>query len=399
MFLLVSDAKKAAFEKFSTYHWGNYMIQMIAKKIFTFVRKEFVLSIAIILALLSSILVPPSNAYISYIDWDTLALLFSMMAIMKGLQKSGLFDKLGNSLLKTASTSRKMLLILVFLPFFFSMIITNDISLLTFVPFGIIVLRMADLERLLIPLVVLQTAAANLGSMLTPMGNPQNLYLYTKSGVDFIEFCGLMFPYVFLSGICLLLFVIFQKKVPIHEISVHTSPVNLRDCTCYLFGFALCLLAICKLISPFVIAVVLLIFLLFVDRDLLTSVDYSLLGTFIAFFIFVGNMANIEPFKNFFLSILSGREMIVSVLASQVISNVPAALLMSDFTTQWSDLIIGCNLGGLGTLIASMASLISYKMLAKEYPQKRVRYFLYFTVTNILLLAILLLGNYFLSFF
>lgn len=175
-------------------------MRRIVKSCVGFLSKETVLCVAVILAAVSCFFVPPSMEYISYIDWDTLALLFSLMAVMRGFQKVGLFESMGGLLIGRVNTSMGVMLILVFLPFLFSMLVTNDVALVTFVPFGLIVLRMADMEKWAVRMVVLQTAAANLGSMLTPMGNPQNLYLYARSGMGFGEFCMLMLPYVLVSG-------------------------------------------------------------------------------------------------------------------------------------------------------------------------------------------------------
>ena len=157
---------------------------------FEFIKKETVLSAAFVLAVISAFLVPPNADYITYMDWNTLALLFSLMAVMKGFQKAGVFVYLANLLLKKTDTARKMMYVLVFLPFIFSMVITNDVSLITFVPFAVVVLKLAKQEKLIIPLVIMQSLAANLGSMLTPMGNPQNLYLYAKSGLGFTGLLG-----------------------------------------------------------------------------------------------------------------------------------------------------------------------------------------------------------------
>ncbi|HIZ55494.1 MAG TPA: citrate transporter [Firmicutes bacterium] len=363
----------------------------LVKKCVSFFTKEAVLCISVILALLSCLFVPPSVAYISYIDWDTLALLFSLMAVMKGLQKANFFVCLANLLLKKIVTTRTMLFILVFLPFIFSMVITNDVALIAFVPFGLTILQIAGQERLMVPQVVLQTIAANLGSMLTPMGNPQNLYLYNRSGIEFGEFCGLMLPYVLAAAVCLVLAIVLIKPVRISGISLSAELGSPKALLCYSTGFVLCLLGVFKVLSPVVIAAVTILVLLFTDRKLLASIDYSLLGTFFAFFIFVGNVAGIEGFQNFLASVLKGRVVVVSILASQIISNVPACLLLSGFTSQWESLIIGCNLGGLGTLIASMASLISYKMVVKEYPEQRKRYFRWFTLLNICFLIFLFL--------
>lgn len=304
---------------------------------------------------------------------------------------------MGSRLLGRVSSTRTMLLVLVFLPFFLSMVMTNDVSLITFVPFGMVVLKLAKQEQLMIPMVVLQTLAANLGSMLTPMGNPQNLYLYAQSGMDFWSFCGLMLPYVLLSGICLAAFCLFRPAQPVAAVSMEYQKQDLKKLACFCIGFLLCLLGLFDLLPPLAIAAVTALFLLIFDRPLLAKIDYSLLATFLAFFVFIGNLGALEEFQTFLSSILSGYEELVSVLASQIISNVPAALLLSGFTQQWPALIVGCNLGGLGTLIASMASLISYKQVAQEYPAKKGRYFLWFTLANVGLLAILLLESWLLG--
>jgi Na+/H+ antiporter NhaD/arsenite permease-like protein len=367
------------------------MMCKFVKKSFLFFRKETVLSISIIFALLSCLFVTPSSTYFSYIDWNTLALLFSLMAIMKGLQKANFFVCMANLFLKKIKTTRTMLFILVFLPFIFSTIITNDVALIAFVPFGLTILQIAGQEHLIVPQVVLQTVAANLGSMLTPMGNPQNLYLYNKSGMEFGEFCRLMFPYVLAAAICLAFVIVLIKPVRISGISLSAELGSTKTLLCYAVGFVLCLFGIFKLLSPVIIAAAVAVALHIYDRKLLVSIDYSLLGTFFAFFIFVGNVAKIEGVQNFLASILEGRIEVVAVLVSQIISNVPASLLLSGFTSQWQGLIIGCNLGGLGTLIASMASLISYKIVVKEYPEQRKRYFRCFTLLNICFLIFLFL--------
>ena len=367
------------------------MIRQAASRLWAFARGEVVLSVAVILAVISAFFVPPNLGYLSYIDWDTLALLFSLMAVMKGFQQEGLFEYVASALLQRTATTRSMMAVLVFLPFFCSMVITNDVSLITFVPFAIAVLRLARQETLVVPLIAMQTLAANLGSMLTPMGNPQNLYLYSRSGMGFLELCGVLLPYVVFSGICLLGMVALRRPQPVPRLQVKASlgsGKNLAWCT---GGLLLCLLGIFNLVPSLAIAGIVLVVLLFRDRKLLAAVDYSLLGTFAAFFVFIGNLSAIPSFQQFLMDALEGHVVPVSVLASQVISNVPAALLLSGFTQDWEGLLIGTNLGGLGTLIASMASLISYKQLSREYPQQRGIYFRWFTVSNVALLALLLL--------
>lgn len=355
-----------------------------------FLRNDAVLCIAVLLALGSMLLVPPSVGYIDYIDWHTLALLFGLMAVMKGFQQAGLFVYLGSKLLERTATSRQMLWVLVFLPFVTSMIITNDVALITFVPFGLAVLRMARQEWLVVPLVVMQTLAANLGSMLTPMGNPQNLYLYNKSELGFVGFCGLMMPYALASAVCLGAVIVLLRCQPIEGVDLQANLGSPKVLGLSAVGFVLCLLAIFKVLSPLLVAAGILVFLLVTDRATLKSLDYSLLGTFVAFFVFIGNLGQVEVFRRFLAQVLEGHVELVAVLASQVISNVPAALLLSGFTDQWQALIVGCNLGGLGTLIASMASLISYKILSREYRGLKAGYFWVFTAGNVVLLALLL---------
>ena len=367
------------------------MKKSVLERSLSFFKREIVLCVSVLLALISCFFVPPGAEYISYIDWDTLALLFSLMAVMKGLQGAGFFVSVAGFMLKKVKTTRTMLFILVFMPFFTSMVITNDVALITFVPFGLTILGMSGQERLLVPQVVLQTLAANLGSMLTPMGNPQNLYLYNSSSMSFAGLCGVMLPYVLLSAVCLAAAILFIKPIPITGVSISSGLKSVRPLAVYGAGFLLCLLGVFKVLPPLCIAGIAAAFLLFYDRKVLAEVDYSLLGTFFAFFIFVGNISKLDPVREALASALSGREALVSVLTSQVISNVPAALLLSGFSSQWRGLIIGCNLGGLGTLIASMASLISYKQVAREHPEQLRRYFLWFTISNVCLLALLFL--------
>ena len=368
-------------------------MRRIVKSCVGFLSKETVLCVAVILAAVSCFFVPPSMEYISYIDWDTLALLFSLMAVMRGFQKVGLFESMGGLLIGRVNTSMGVMLILVFLPFVFSMLVTNDVALVTFVPFGLIVLRMADMEKWAVRMVVLQTAAANLGSMLTPMGNPQNLYLYARSGMGFGEFCMLMLPYVLVSGGCILALAAVGRRVRISQTAVSGRMGGMAYFLCCIAGFAGCLLGIFKVIPPVIIAAAIFVFLLFTDRKLLISVDYSLLGTFTAFFIFIGNIGRMPAFCSFLQKIIEGREVVTAVAASQVISNVPTALLLSGFTENVKALIVGTNLGGLGTLIASMASLISYKQVASQIPGEKKRYFGWFTVANVGFLLPLLFIN------
>ena len=366
------------------------MLKQWGRRCAAFFRKETVLCAAAALALVSAFWQPPGPAYLAAIDWNTLAMLFSLMAVMQGFQKAGLFVWLGNRLLRRTHTTRAMLFVLVFLPFFCSMVITNDVSLLTFVPFALVVLHMAGQDGLAVPLVILQTAAANLGSMLTPMGNPQNLYLYGRSGLGFPAFVGLMLPYAAVSAVCLAALIFRSESLPVEAAPVQSRLAPPRTLAVYAAGFGLCLLALFDVLPPLAVMAVVAVFLLGYDRQVLARVDYALLGTFVAFFIFIGNLGAVPAFRDWLAAVLAGHVVPVAVLASQVLSNVPAALLLSGFTDAWPDLIVGCNLGGLGTLIASMASLISYKFVAQSSPARRRSYLAGFTACNVGLLAVLL---------
>lgn len=363
-------------------------------RISNFIKKEAVLCTALGLAVLSVFWQPVDREYLEYIDWDTLMLLFCLMAAMAGFQRLGVFQRIGDALLAAVTNTRSLLLILCFLPFFFSMFITNDVALITFVPFGMIVLQMCGKEKLVIPLVVLQTIAANMGSSLTPIGNPQNLYLYSKSGAKVGDFLLWMLPYTLVTGICIWLAVLFQKKEQVDYKPEKSGAVWGKKRKFYFISYAVlflfCLLSVAKVLPPLVLFLMALAFFLVADRKILWCIDYALLGTFIGFFIFIGNLGRLPAFRDFFAGILTGHETLAGVISSQVISNVPAALLLSGFTDKWESLVVGTNLGGLGTLIASMASLISYKQMVRQYPGLKGKYFLYFTLGNVGMLVILL---------
>ena len=367
-------------------------------KIKQFVKQEIVLCVAAVLAVLSMFFVPPDAAYIGYIDLRTLAILFSLMTVMAGLRRQGVFDRLGRTLLAQTGSTLQLVLVLVGLCFFGSMVITNDVSLLTFVPFTFVVLSglAQDARRALtVPVVCMQTIAANLGSMLTPIGNPQNLYLYGKSGMNIAALISLMLPYTVVSLLLLVLWAgaLCRGQASACSCAHLQQPDAAADRKIVLLDaalFVVCLLAVIRVLPYGVAFAAVLLCTLFADRSTLRCVDYSLLLTFVAFFIFIGNLGRVQAFSDWLQAILTGREVPVAVLASQVTSNVPAALLLSGFTDKTSALIIGTNLGGLGTLIASMASLISYRQIARELPEEKGRYFKLFTLSNLVFLAILL---------
>ena len=361
------------------------------KKLISFFKKEIVLTISGILAIASCFLVRPDAKYAGYIDWHTILILFCLMAVMCGFKDIGLFQYTGETLLKKIKSARGVVCVLVFLCFLSSMFITNDVALITFIPLALLILNMANMNDSLCYVITLMTIAANLGSMLTPIGNPQNLYLYSSSGMALGNFVMLMLPYTVMAAVLLLIsiFVRFKKSSVQVELGDSTNTMNVRRILYYGFLFVVCLLAVAKICSIELVFGIVLLAVFIDNRKLLLRIDYSLLLTFIFFFIFIGNMGRYPAFRHYLKAVLAGRVTLVSVLSSQVISNVPAALLLSGFTNDWNHLIIGTNLGGLGTLIASMASLISYKQLAKNHPDARGKYMAVFTVFNIVFLIVL----------
>lgn len=367
----------------------------MSQKIRNFLKKEAVLCISLLLAVLSMIFVPLDRQYANYIDFHTLSILLSLMLIMAGLRDLGLFSTIGSRMLDRTSNVRSLSIVLVLLCFVFSMFITNDVSIIAFVPFTIDVLIMAGLEKYMIRIIVLQTVAANLGSMLTPIGNPQNLYLFSKSRMSPAGFVSLMLPYTLLSfaGLLAACFILIDRR----DVSVKTqAPKTLlsaekRKAVIYILLFLFALTSVARLISVYIVMAVVLAAVLALDRKTLLKADYALLFTFVFLFIFIGNMKRIPQISLWLGSIIQGHELLTSVLSSQVISNVPAAILLSGFTDNTSALIVGTNLGGLGTIIASMASLISFKYYGKTAGKRNAAYLGVFTLLNLIFLAALLL--------
>ncbi len=363
-------------------------------KVIAFCKKETVFVAAAVAAVFSVFFVLPSKEYFDYPDYRVLALLFCLMIIVAGLQKLGIFTWLGKKLLKRVRNSRQLSLLLVMLCFFSSMLITNDVALITFVPFGLEFLKLAGFENKFIKVVVLQTIAANLGSMFTPIGNPQNLYLYNLTGMGIGTFLWLMLPLCTLSFVILVLIIFLEKPMTItREFAKEEMLPDMKKTGAFLGLFLVCLLTVVRIL-PFQIMLVLVIAgIFFLDRRLYRKVDYCLLGTFLGFFIFVGNMQRIPAVKEFLENLLAGREMYLSVFASQIISNVPAAMLLAGFTDQYEALLYGVNIGGLGTLIASLASVISYKSYAALQDAQKGKYMAVFTGYNLIFLIILLLAG------
>ncbi|MPM33899.1 Inner membrane protein YbiR [bioreactor metagenome] len=335
--------------------------------------------------------VPPSAAYLDYIDLRVLCMLFCLMSVVQGLQHCNLFEVLARKLLSGKRRSRILMLILVLLPFFASMLVTNDVALITFVPFTILVLNLIGRGKSLAWVVVLQTLGANLGSMATPVGNPQNLFLYSRYGLSPGEFFWAVLPVALVSLLCLGCAALWTRRETI-EVTFHgeTQIHNPKLLLLYVILFLLCILSVFHLLHYGVLTAVVLACMLLFSRRVLLAVDYGLLFTFVCFFIFAGNMGGVAEIRSFLTGLLDRNAFLSSVLASQVISNVPSAVLLAGFTENWKALLLGVDVGGLGTPVASLASLISLKLYLRA-PGARPAYYLgIFTLANFVGLAVLL---------
>ena len=348
-----------------------------------FLKKECVLVIAVTLAILSSFISIPK---MSYIDFNVLILLFNLMVVVAAFKELKVLDSIAIGLLKKCNTYTSISLALVFITFISSMIVTNDVALITFVPLSIVIVRKANINVLKI--VIFQTLAANLGSSFTPMGNPQNLFIYSFYNLSPIDFFKITLPIVVLAVLFLVLLVFKDKKMNLSLDLEDVKIDNKRDV--YLFGglFLIILLSVFHVIDYKVTFLITIVMVLILNKKLFSQVDYSLLITFIGFFIFVGNISTMDVVKNFMEGILNSPKstFLASVLSSQVISNVPATMLLSVFTDHFKELLLGVNIGGMGTLIASLASVISYKIYASEFGNDN--YMKSFTFYNILGLII-----------
>lgn len=362
----------------------------IGGRIYQFFKKETVLCIAAVLAGVSVFFVPPDKAYLEYPDFRVLALLFCLMLVIAGLQSIGLFRYLGFRLLGGMRSTRQLSLLLVSLCFFGGMVITNDVALITFVPFAIMVLRLAGQSELTIPVVVLQTVAANLGSMLTPIGNPQNLYLYSAFDLSMGRFLGFMFPLALLSMLLLGAAVFLRGSAPLSVEAVEEVKAPPKGRLLGYIGlFLVCLACVLRLVPWQAMLAVLILAVLCMDRKLFCAVDYFLLLTFLSFFLFIGNVERIPAVSSLLREWIEGRELAMGVVLSQAVSNVPAAILLSGFTENVRPLLYGVNIGGLGTLIASLASVISYRCYGNCQDAQKGTYLKVFTLYNVVFLILL----------
>lgn len=363
---------------------------MVSGLMTRFLKNETVLALAAFAAVLSMFCVPPSKAYMGYIDWKVLSCLFCLMAVVAGLRRTGLFDRAAASMTRFCGGVRRMAMILVGSTFFVSMAITNDVALITFVPFSLILMKDIANARTRMTIISLQTIAANIGSSLTPVGNPQNLYLFSYYDMRASTFFAAIFPVVAAGGLLLLasIFVLRDEKMHASGAAANYT-TDIRLVLVYLGLFIISVLAVFSVLDyrPALVLVAASIFL--VDRKIFRYIDYSLLFTFLGFFIFIGNLQRIESVSRFLTRMVAVDPMLVASLASQAISNVPAAILLSRFTQDSGALLRGVSIGGMGTIIASLASVISFKFFTREYPQESMHYLLIFSVWNILFFLML----------
>ncbi len=358
-------------------------------KALRFIKRNIVFCIAALAALISCCFVPPDKAYGGYFDWKTLSCLFLTLAVVCALRNIKFFTILARKLVTVAGNLRSLFLLLVTITFIGSMIIANDMALITFLPLGYFALSVTKQEKHMAYLFVLQNISANLGGMLTPFGNPQNLYLYSYFNIPTGEFCRIMLPSFLLAVFLLMVACLPVKPIPFSLDEKFGETLHTKKAIVYGVLFLLSILIVFRII-PFAVGLVVIpAILFFVDRDCLKMVDYSLLGTFFFFFIFAGNLARIEAVNTLVSSLLEKDTLIVSVLTCQFISNVPSAILLSRFTNDYAALLLGVNIGGTGTLIASLASLITFGEFKLLHPEQTKKYLVIFTEANAAFLIIL----------
>ena len=358
-------------------------------KIGSFVKKNAVLCVAIVAAIITSFIVPPNKAYLDYFDWKTLTCLFCVLAVVCALKNIHFFTVLAEKIVALFKNARASVLALAYITFLGSMLIANDMALLTFLPLGYFVLSSTGKTKYMAFTFIMQNIAANLGGMLTPFGNPQNLYLYSQFNIPTGEFVATMLPPFLISvALITLCCLVFVKKEPL-EIETKQIALPKWRTVIYALLFTLSIVIVFRIIPFWIGLIVIPIALFFMDRKALKDVDYGLLFTFVAFFIFSGNMSNISFVQNLFEGLLNKNTLLVSICSCQVISNVPSAILLSKFTGNYTELLLGVNIGGVGTLISSLASLITFREYSSHNPDKVTRYILQFSAFNFAFLFIL----------
>lgn len=387
------------------------------QRVLTFLRSETILIVATLLAIISCFIVPPGGQYGGYVHVSTISQLVCLMLVVVGFQRIGVFRIIGSSLLHRVHTARGVVLTFIALTFISAMFITNDVALLTFVPFALAVLVMAHMEDKAIIVCALMTVAANTGSMLTPVGNAHNLYFKALTGMSTGHFLRIMAPYSILAAVLLVVVTCvvfrgrriaefdgmdskgFERGVLAPDPTRH-QPDEIKvtgygagyggwRAIVYTGVFVVCVLAVSDMVPLWVMCVVTFVAMVVCDRGSFRHADWALPLTFIMFFVFIGNMKRVPEFAGIAQAFVGQHPLEVSIISSQIISNVPASLLLSGFCDQWVPLIIGTNIGGMGTLIASMASLITYKNYTRQYPRQKGRYLGVYTAVSVMFLLLM----------
>lgn len=359
---------------------------------FGFLKKDIVFTVSLILAALSCLIYPPK---LEYINFQVLFILFSLMLTIKALEELRFLDKFAIAILNKCNNSRSVSAILILLCFFSSMFVTNDVALLTFVPLTLVVSRKTQMPMM--ETIILQTIAANIGSSLTPMGNPQNLFIYSHYGIKPMPFFSTVL-FMAVLGICSLYILI--KRMQNRELKVVLTPMPIDDWkkpTVWGLVLAIIIASIFGVISYQSAFVVTLMTVSILNVKLFIKIDYLLLLTFICFFIFIGNISSSNTLQAFASASLKDTTSVYfsSIFLSQLISNVPASILLAEFTADWKPLLLGVNIGGLGTIVASLASVISYKLFIQAKPTESKKYLIKFSIYNFSFLAFLTLIQYF----
>ena len=361
----------------------------MTKGITGFLRKNIVMVIAFLAAAVTSFFVRPDKEYISYFDFKTLTCLFCVLATVCALKNIKFFYILARKIVEKFKTARSAILALVYITFIGSMLIANDMALLTFLPLGYFVLVTTNKEKYMAFTFIMQNIAANLGGMLTPFGNPQNLYIYSKFHIPTLEFMGIMAPPFVFAVVLITLICFVAVKNESLELEEEEVSCPKGKTTLYLLLFAFSILIVFRGIPYWWGLVVIPAVLLWVDRKALKMVDYPLLLTFVFFFIFSGNMARVGAVREVLSGLLEKGTMVFSVISCQFISNVPSAILLSQFTENYRELLLGVNIGGAGTLIASLASLITFREYIKHNPGETLKYIGMFSLYNFAFVIIL----------
>jgi Na+/H+ antiporter NhaD/arsenite permease-like protein len=365
------------------------LLLTLKAKILDFASKNIVLVIAAILAIISCFIVKPDAQYFEYFDFKTLTCLFCTLAVICALKNIRFFTITANKIVALTGNTRSLALTLVYITFIGSMFLANDMALLTFLPLGYISLTATNKEKYMAPIFIIQNISANLGGMLTPFGNPQNLYIYAKFNIPTLEFMSIMaLPFI----LSIILFTVCCLFIPKEALSINNEEnekIDKKKTAFYLVLFAMTILMVFRVIPYYVCLPIILFSIMITDKKALAKVDYLLLLTFVCFFLLAGNISRIEIVNSFFSALLEKNTLLTSILSCQVISNVPSAILLSEFTTNYKELLLGVNIGGVGTLISSLASLITFREYTSHVKGKTAQYMGMFSALNFGFLIVL----------